>query len=99
MACLENILLSLEPNSAVIVLGDFNLDVMNTSHSFVQVMADKFHLCQLIDEPSTIHGTLIDLVFTNIPTVTAGILCNTWSDHHTLMASVPITCATPGKVH
>ena len=76
--------------SPKVIVGDFNINVnTDVNHSFIQEMQQKFHLGQFITEPTTLNGTTIDLVFSNLSSVTAIALTNTWSFHHTLNICIP----------
>ena len=76
--------------STKIIVGDFNINVnTDANNSFIQQMQQKFHLGQFIQEPTTFNGTTIDLVFSNLSSITAIALTNTWSFHHTLNICIP----------
>ena len=67
-----------------VIVGDFNIDVKKDINClFLQEIQQKFHLTQLFNESTTFEGTTIDLVFSNLPDITAIALPNLWSSHHT----------------
>ena len=74
----------------LILLGDCNIDILGDSHqAFLTYMHNKYKLQQHISTPTTLAGTYIDLIFSNLPDINACTLVNTWSTHHTLVISVP----------
>ena len=74
-----------DQKSPIVILGDFNMNIQeNSHHSFLMEMKSKYNLQQLVSQPTTLEGTTIDLIFTNIPSLKFEILTNTWSSHHTL---------------
>ena len=78
-----------DAESPKVILGDFNMNIQNDTHnSFLLEMKSKYNLQQLVSQPTTLEGTTIDLVFTNIPDIKIQVLANTWSSHHTLTVYV-----------
>ena len=71
-----------------ILAGDFNIDVKKDMN-LLQEMEQNFNLAQFIDKSTTFEGTTTDLVFSNLSNITAVVLPNTWSLHHTLNIAVP----------
>ena len=78
-----------DAHSPKIIVGDFNIDTKKDSE-FLKKMQTELHLKQFIDESTTLEGTTIDLVFSNVPDITTVVLPNMWSSHHTLNIAVPI---------
>ena len=75
----------------VVLLGDFNLDCgQETGQTFVNKLHKKYTLKQLIEGPTTLAGSTIDLVFTNMHNVNAQALATTWSTHNLLSVQVPL---------
>ena len=76
----------------ILLIGDFNIDILSEQNSrFLSSMSVSYGLQQLIKEPTTTECTAIDLVFTNVNSVTGFPLTNTWSNHHTLFTYIPKT--------
>ena len=70
--CLES--LSVDILQQLILLGDFNVDMLKTSHplfSHLQTIADYFSLTQVVSSPTHFshngNSSLIDLVFISCP--------------------------------
>ena len=56
----------------LVLLGDFNLHcAKEPGQTFAEKLYQNYGLKQLINSPTTLAGTTIDLVFTNIDSVTA----------------------------
>ncbi len=78
-------------STPVVLLGDFNLDCSKeTGQMFVDKLHQKYTLKQVIEGPTTLAGSTIDLVFTNMDNVTAQALATTWSTHNLLSVQVPL---------
>ena len=74
----------------LILLGDCNIDMLGDNHqAFLTYMYNKYKLQQHIPTPTTLTGTCIDLVFSDLSDINAYALVNTWSTYHTLVVSVP----------
>ena len=91
-------LTSFNATDDLVLLGDFNFNDINweslygfTPHSakFCEIIFD-LNLCQLISEPTHIHGNILDLVLTNNPdqlfdlTVHSTQLLSISSDHYVI---------------
>ena len=89
---LLNIMASIISNTSnatqpVIVLGDFNEDVINNPNSsLLSLMSTGGSFNQMVNSPTTDRGTLIDLVFVkNLPTTVLVNVSDTYySDHDTI---------------
>ena len=82
-----------DTNSPKIVLGDFNINVEHEVNcSFLIEMKARYNLTQLINKSTTIEGTTIDLVFSNISDLETQVITSTWSSHHTLTVYLRKQC-------
>ena len=70
-----------------IVVGDFNIDLIQHPHHSILSCMSKFRQC--IASPTTDHGSLLDHLYTNISPnkVQAGVLESYFSDHKALYFS------------
>ena len=79
-------------NSATIVLGDFNEDVLSKPNS-TSIMSNH-GFTQLVHTPTTDRGTLIDHVYYNRAyEILVVQVCDTYhSDHDSVFCSIPLIC-------
>ena len=79
-------------NSATIVLGDFNEDVLSKPNS-TSIMSNH-GFTQLVHTPTTDRGTLIDHVYYNRAYENLVVqVCDTYcSDHDSVFCSMPLIC-------
>lgn len=77
------------PSSSVLI-SDYNIKIHETQVAkFILDMNTVFNMQQIVQDFTTIAGTTIDLIFTNIPNVQVAAVANTWSTHFTLTANIP----------
>ena len=68
------------------LLGDCNIDILRDNHqAFLTYVHNKYKLQQHISTPTTLTGTSIVLVFSNLPDINAYALVIMWSTHHPLV--------------
>ena len=74
------------------IIGDFNIN-MNEKDGvhFAEKMKQTFSVNQIVDGPTTWQGTHIDLFFSNVSSVKASALLNTWSAHHYLVGAIKLS--------
>ena len=78
-------------DAKVILLGDFNVNVFESSNKlFITKMQKCYHLRQMMSQASTWAGTLIDLIFTNMSSVSINAITTTWSQHHLIGIEIPL---------
>ena len=80
----EHLLPIINIKSSLVILGDFNVDLLNDSANkqFEAHMQNQFGCAQHISESTTDSYTLIDHLYSNILDLTPGILPAYWSDHY-----------------
>ena len=71
-----------------IILGDFNMkSITNFDHHYNTraewYMKNKYHLQQIVTDPTTNHNSALDLCVTNCA-LTYSLIWNYWSDHRIL---------------
>ena len=71
----------LDPSQPLVILGDFNIDVSQKDSGMEQYMLKELHCHQMIHEPTTDNGSVLDLVFSNYNDSVAGAIETYWSDH------------------
>ncbi len=71
----------LDPSKPLVILGDFNIDVSQKDSGMEQYMLKELHCHQMIHEPTTDNGSVLDLVFSNYNDSVAGAIETYWSDH------------------
>ena len=101
----QDLLHTFSPNERNIVVGDFNVDLLNEEPSssemnFKELFSSLFYL-PLINVPtreSNDTNTCIDNIFTNYldPTYSGTISCNV-SDHHGIFSTIPIVDYTENE--
>lgn len=75
----------------VVLIGDFNIDVLDSANvPEIKKMEQISQCTQQVKEFTTDNHTCLDLLFTNYPFVKTWLLSCTWSDHHTLFATITI---------
>ena len=70
----------IDSNKSLVIMGDFNIDVSKKRSGLEQFMAETFSCQQMIHEPTTDHGSTLDLIFSNC-TGNYGTIETYWSDH------------------
>ena len=82
VAMFRNFAEELDLNKPLTVLGDMNInaaDDNNTAH--IKHIENIISSSQIINESTTNHGSILDLVFSNIPDIQYSVIETTWSDH------------------
>ena len=86
-SCLNQELIPfLIPSKQLVIIGDFNIDT-SLKHHIVNKLCDMFSCKMLINECTTDHMSMLDLVFSNVDfsnvddAVTVGTCETYWSDH------------------
>ncbi len=77
-------------HSQAVIMGDFNIDYQNSPSQQTKLMnaTSQLGYHQLIHEPTTDLGSTLDLIFTNIDNVLAGVLEVYFSDHKMIWAAM-----------
>jgi hypothetical protein len=86
-SCLNQELIPyLIPSKQLVIIGDFNIDT-SLKHHIVNELCDMFSCKMLINECTTDHMSMLDLVFSNVEfsnvddAVSVGTCETYWSDH------------------
>ncbi|XP_070203473.1 uncharacterized protein [Littorina saxatilis] len=81
---------SLETHKFILIGGDFNADAYKQLPKPLDRLCKRFGLRQLISCVTTDHGSMLDLVFTNMPLscVSSGVLECWYSDHKMCWAAI-----------
>ena len=79
-------------NMPSIILGDFNDDIVSQPNSSIVSLMSNYGYTQLVMNPTTSKGTLIDHVYYNRPTndIIVQVHDTYYSDHDTVYCSIPI---------
>ncbi|XP_060573123.1 uncharacterized protein LOC132731041 [Ruditapes philippinarum] len=76
----EKLFPHLVPHKPLVILGDFNIDVLNYHRGVLQYLYDKLNCKLHLNEPTTDNLSALDLIITNID-ATVGTVETYWSDH------------------
>ncbi|XP_060603545.1 uncharacterized protein LOC132756482 [Ruditapes philippinarum] len=76
----EKLFPHLVPHKPLVILGDFNIDVLNCHRGVLQYLYDKLNCKLHLNEPTTDNLSALDLIITNID-ATVGTVETYWSDH------------------
>ncbi|PJE78258.1 ATP-dependent RecD-like DNA helicase [invertebrate metagenome] len=71
----------IDRNRSLFILGDFNINLLDISDAFLRFMRSEFSCKQVITEPTTCYGTLLDHIYTTETGVQTGVIPTYWSDH------------------
>ncbi|XP_070191701.1 uncharacterized protein [Littorina saxatilis] len=76
----------------VVMGGDFNSDASDRLSKPLKQLCQEFSLRQLITEPTTDYGSVLDLIFTNLPesAILGGVLESWYSDHKPCWVSISL---------
>ncbi|XP_070184330.1 uncharacterized protein [Littorina saxatilis] len=76
----------------VVMGGDFNSDASDRLSKPLEQLCQEFSLRQLITEPTTDYGSVLDLIFTNLPesAILGGVLESWYSDHKPCWVSISV---------
>jgi len=87
----------IKKDDPVLLLGDFN---QLAETPFVTVLRQQCGLRQIINVPTTIYGSRLDLLFTNISAdlLSSGVIDTCWSDHRLLWCNVKKMPDTEGQI-
>ena len=79
-------------NIPTIILGDFNVDLLSQPNSSILTLMSNHGYTQLVTNPTTANGTLIDHIYYNRPTTDIIVQVHDayYSDHDTVYCSIPI---------
>ena len=77
---MENMMLKIDPTIPYVVLGDFNVNAA-TKPRMISDLEGIIGCRQLVQDSTTIYGTTIDLIFSNIPQSCVGTIVSVHSDH------------------
>ena len=89
-AKLQTIASEIDLTKPLLVIGDFNFDIWNgKNETHLQTVSNIFSCQQLVNEVTTDYNSLIDMVFSNVPTVQASTIESSWSDHKILFIAYP----------
>ena len=64
----DELLPYIDLNLPLLILGDFNLDLLKNQDSFLAFMQESFHCKQHIDKLTT-GSSVLDLVFATVPLI------------------------------
>ncbi|XP_060603693.1 uncharacterized protein LOC132756597 [Ruditapes philippinarum] len=76
----EKLIPHLVPHKPLVILGDFNIDVLKYHRGVLQYLYDKLNCRLRLNEPTTDNLSALDLIITNID-ATVGTVETYWSDH------------------
>jgi hypothetical protein len=76
----EKLFPHLVPHKPLVILGDFNIDVLKCHRGVLQYLYDKLNCRLCLNEPTTDNLSALDLIITNID-ATVGTVETYWSDH------------------
>ncbi len=74
-------------NMPLLILGDFNLDVLKEKAT-VEQMEMASNCKQIVKDCTTMYGTTLDLVFTNSPTANVWNVSSAHSDHSVIYLTI-----------
>ena len=75
---------------STIILGDFNEDLYDDTHSRILDMMTSTGYTQLVQSPTTDRGTLIDHMHYNRPSDDVVVHDTYYSDHDTVYCSIVV---------
>ena len=80
-------------NLPTIILGDFNEDLYNNTHSSILNIMNSSNFKQIVQSPTSDRGTLIDHMYYNRPVndVVVQVHDTYYSDHDTVYGSIVVT--------
>ena len=82
----------LDMTKPTIFIGDLNVDITEArNNKFTSDMLQRFNLQLIGQGPTTWEGTHIDVIFTNQPGVCGSSVAATWTQHHCIFGTVPLT--------
>lgn len=70
-----------------LIFGDFNIDIISDG-KFVDWMETKFKCKQIVSDVTTDYGSILDLIFTNIPNPISSVVECCWTDHKLIYAAM-----------
>ena len=87
---LESLLISLPENTPTVILGDFNDNLIENQETVLTSLMKRYRFKQLITDPTTDSGSLLDHVYCNVDTfhgftVQSGVRDTYYSDHDTVL--------------
>ena len=86
--CIQLIKDKLNTGMPFVLLGDTNLNTKNPSNaSKIDHIENSLHCRQMIKEPTTDFGTILDHVYSNLNLSVGAIDCY-WSDHKLICATI-----------
>ena len=71
----------------LIVLGDFNFDLLSGHASLLDFMKLNFNCGQIVQKATHDSGSQLDLIFTNILNCETDVIEAYWSDHKIVYCS------------
>ncbi|XP_070548510.1 uncharacterized protein [Ptychodera flava] len=77
----QYLLPNLNLSMPLIIMGDFNLDILSGNIALLNFVINTCSCHQLITEETTDNHTALDLIFINRPIISSGTLEISWSDH------------------
>ena len=88
----DHMMRNIDNTSCIIILGNFNMkSITNLDHHYKRgaelYMRNKYHLQQIVTDPTTNHTSTLDLCFTNCA-LTYSFIWNYWSDHRILATTL-----------
>ena len=83
-----NLVPQLDTERKIIIMGDFNTDLKKQQTNFLNFMKNCFQCKQILENPTTIYGTQIDQIHTNVDHIQSGVLEAYWSDHKMIYATI-----------
>ena len=89
----KDIISSLKPlvghDVKLVIMGDFNVPVNEAGSPFVSFMETLFCCSQYIQQPTTDHGSLLDLVFANCDAF-CDVIEAYWTDHKLIYCALDV---------
>ena len=75
-------ILVLEQDKCILIGGDFNENLMSDTNTPIQQLLQKYKFMQLIQQPTTSSGTLLDALYIRNPCpLTTGVMQTYYSYH------------------
>ena len=82
---------SLPRDVLTIVMGDFNINLIESPHDEIVTTMESFGFFQQVNSPTTDHGSLLDHVYINKKEcIQINIVDTYYSDHDTIFISLKL---------
>ncbi|XP_069110076.1 ATP-dependent DNA helicase PIF1-like [Argopecten irradians] len=77
----------IDRSKPLFILGDFNINILDSPNTIIQFMERECSCRQIVTEPTTCYGTLLDHIYTTETNVQTGVIPAYWSDHSLIFCS------------